>query len=58
MNKNFFQNFFTAILWNNIKSKKTCPGFSFVLLDLEIIFVYVRVCVFCDMRKNSHTLFD
>ena len=37
----FLPNFSTAILNNYIKSKKTCPGFLFLVLDLEKIFFFM-----------------
>ena len=49
----FLLNFSTAILKNNIKSEKTCPGFLFLILDLEKINFYV----FCAMEKKAAILY-
>ena len=47
--------FSTAVLKNNIKSKKMCTGFLFLHLDLKEI-IYLRFL--CLTKKNSYTLFD
>ena len=52
---NFLPNFSTAILKNNIKFKKTCPGFLFLILDLEKI---TFLCFLRNAKQSSHTLFD
>ena len=49
----FLPNFSTVILKNNIKSRKTCLGFLFLILDLEKI---IFLCFLCHAKKKSHLI--
>ena len=49
-----FQNFSTVILKNNVKSKKACPGLSFLLLNLEKI---IYLCFLCHAKKTVIVLY-